>query len=486
MRSQLRVGIASRVPNIDPYGAMDYGAGIVTSQIFQPPFAWLRASNNLAPVLFDEPLRSTPGRAGHYTGKLRADLLFSDGSPITAADLKASLECQWAAEHSASISCQGDIIEFQLEYHRNQIENTLSLAWCAVSKTTGNKCIGSGPYMFAGRPSEDELLLVRNPHYLGQQGKAVIEEILFHSYAPDGKGNFSGLLRAIRAGEVDFTTVLPRDAARGLEGVRKIFQPGASTSLLFMNTQREPLDDVEVRRAISRSIDRHRLTSLCYENAAGFVARSVLPPRMGRYNDGITLDAGAAEFLKKRTGARPLDLLVIWGPRPYLSEPMAVAQDIKAQLGAMGLRVKIHMATDIDDYFARAQSGQADLILTGWIADSGNPSAFLDALLASSSIPQPGKPSAIASNMSRWSDPKCDELLTRYRRSSEDADQSAILDRVADQVPMLPICYGPSVTIASWELDRFEPHPLGILPYFSEFGFGGRPSRPPGSSRPTS
>jgi ABC-type transport system substrate-binding protein len=483
MRSLLRVGIAQRVPNIDPYGSMDYGSGIVAGQIFQPPFAWLQASNSLAPVLFEGPLRSSPGRPGHYVGKLRDDLLFSDGSPLTVEDVKSSLEQQWAPEHKATVSCRGTTIEFQLESHRNRLDDALSLSWAGVSKSVGGQKIGSGPYMFAERPSDDEVLLVRNPHYRGQQGDASIDEILFRSFAPDGKGDFSGLLRAIRQGEVDFTTVLPRDAARGLEGVRKVFQPGASTSLLFMNCEREPLDDPAVRRALAKSLDRHQLTSLCYENPSGFVARSLLPPRMGRYNDGLTRDGSSGEVLAKHASKRPLDLLVIWGPRPYLSEPLAVAQDIKAQLAPHGVDINVHMAKDVDDYFARAHAGKADLILTGWIADSGNPVGFLDALLASSSIPRPDEPSAIASNMARWADPECDQLLATYRRTGEEADQRKILDRVASQVPVLPICYGPSVTVASWELDRFEPHPLGILPYFSEFAFGGRPSRP-GGSRP--
>jgi peptide/nickel transport system substrate-binding protein len=475
--------MAQRLPNIDPHGSMDYGSGVVCSQIFQPPFAWLRASDNLAPVLFEGPLRSTPGKAGHYTGKLRNDILFSDGSPMTAADLKASLEAHWAREHGATISSRGDDITFQLREHRNEIEQTLCSSWCGVAKKVGDKLIGTGPYMLADRPSEDEILLVRNPHYRGQQGEATIQEILLTSYAPDGKGDFSALLQAIRDGKVDFTTVLPRDAARTLEGVRKIFQPGSSTSLLFLNCERGPFADAELRRALARCIDRHQLTSLCYENPSGFVARSVLPPRMGRYNDGIIRES-ASEAVLKEGVKRPLELLVIWGPRPYLSEPKAVADDIKGQLGALGVQVDVHQATDVDDYFARSHAGKCDMVLTGWIADSADATSFLDALLNSNSIPNVDEPSAIASNMSRWRDAECDELLARYRRTGDANDQRAILDRVASEVPVLPICYGPSVTVASWDLDRFEPHPLGILPYFSEFSFASR-SRPPSSSNPS-
>ena len=66
-------------------------------------------------------MRSTPGKAGRYTGKLRNDILFSDGSPMTAADLKSSLEAHWAREHGATITSRGDDITFQLNEHRNEM-----------------------------------------------------------------------------------------------------------------------------------------------------------------------------------------------------------------------------------------------------------------------------------------------------------------------------------------------------------------------------
>ena len=52
---------------------------------------------------------------------------------------------------------------------------------------------------------------------------------------------------AVELGHVDFTSALAREEAMGLQNVLRRFEPGVSTALLYLNTDKTPLDDVEVR-----------------------------------------------------------------------------------------------------------------------------------------------------------------------------------------------------------------------------------------------
>ena len=179
-------------------------------------------------------------------------------------------------------------------------------------------------------------------------------------YEPDADGTCSPLRAAVESGEIDFTQVLSRDEAASLSRVRKLYQPGSSAAILFLNAQRH--ESLELRRAIVASIDRYALTSLCYSNPAGFVARGLLPPRMGSYGDGLAPRPVDPSIFK---GLGKFRLAVIWGPRPYLSKPVRVADLIADQLRKVGIEVEVSVAADPEDYFKRLDHGDYDAVLTG-------------------------------------------------------------------------------------------------------------------------
>jgi ABC-type oligopeptide transport system substrate-binding subunit len=145
-----------------------------------------------------------------------------------------------------------------------------------------------------------------------------------------------------------------------------------------------------------------------------------------------------------------------------------VADEIRTRLADVGVEVEVVQAADVEDYFERVRAQDYDMALAGWIADTADNVDFLDSLLHSDSIPSAGKPVVKTSNIARWNDAETDRLLAQLRTGKVPDAQRAVLDRVADQVPLLPIAYGPSVTITSWRVQRFQPHPFSIYQVFAE------------------
>lgn len=453
----LRVGLLAPVHGLDPETAQDYASAQVVEQLYDAPFA-LDRHHRPRPLLFDGPLaRSRDTGAGTtLVGTLRPEARFSDGSAVTAESVVASLRRIPAIATRARIDGGGRQVRFSLTAPDPRFEARLSLRWASIVRRDGDALLGTGPFVVRPDWTPEHVVAERNPHALRQ---ARIDGIEFRVYPPSDDGRPDRLARAVADGEVDLTTVLTRDDVGPLKGVRKDFQPGTSTAFLAFNLDHPLLADVEVRRAIVEAIDRVAITRLSHESPQAFAARSLLPSSMWGGSDGVRHDpARARERLRARGVAltRPLRMLIVWGPRPYLPAPQPTARLIRQQLGDVGLPVEIVPSTTSLDYFSRADAGAYDLVLAGWIADTPDPLDFLDAVLGSQSIPTPRRTVAYASNLSRYRSPELDAALDGYRRDAADATLQKLMELVARDAPLCPLCYGPHIVVHGWHVSNVE------------------------------
>jgi ABC-type transport system substrate-binding protein len=460
----LRVGVLSPVKSLDPRDAQDSVSVSFLTQAFEGPYLPPNdADTPPRPLLFDGPLRreEPQGDRPVFSGRLRAAVKFSDGTALTAAHVAASLMRAVGFVTQAEARADGDRVVFVLKRPNPRFALLLSNHFCSIALDSGNERLGTGPYTIVGQQGQDEMRLVKNPHY---RGVVAIDEIVFKNYPTGADGNHDALIQALESGEVHFTTALSRDDVGKLQHARKYFQTGISTCSLYVNTEHPHLQDARVRRALAMAIDRAEITRLSYENALAFTATSLLPPLMGSFRDGIrTSPEQGRDLLREATGgALPrLKLLMPWGPRAYVPHPAITAEAITRQLARVGVEVEQITSRDSQDFYRLACAAEYDLALIGWIADSIDPAEFLEVNLHSLAMPQSGKSPAVRHNLGRWNDPEMDALLERYRRDGRDDSKQAILQRVADQVPLLPLMYGPRIVACSWELTGFTPSVIG-------------------------
>jgi oligopeptide transport system substrate-binding protein len=153
-----------------------------------------------------------------------------------------------------------------------------------------------------------------------------------------------------------------------------------TTFWLQMNNSRPPLNDAQVRRALSRGVDR---VALVRDLTAGLSSptTSLIPPGMPGFEDGLGQDLGF-------DAANGRDLLTAAGfgegqPFPTLrfSYPdtppnQRRAQYMQAQWTThLGISVQLK-AMDADAYQRAVDSGDYDLALGGWNADYPDPQAW--------------------------------------------------------------------------------------------------------------
>lgn len=456
----LRVGILDPLEELDPARAQSFDAWIVLWNVVDTPV--LAHPNGRFESRLVEPFsgRTRTANGVTYKMKVRTDRRYSDGTLVTPQDVVKALEsCHFSSEQG-TIELRGDTLEITTNQPAGTPEELLCHYTCAVVKQTPDGFVGSGPFTISPDSTSERVRLLRNPHF---EPRPALDEVIIQTF-PEG---MAALADALENGDIHFTTALSREHMGRLQNVRKLFAPGNSTGSLYFNTTKPGLSDVTVRRAIASGIDRYALASISYSNPAAFTARGLLPPAMGSHRDGHAYNPDGAKAALEKLGAdldRPLRLLTVWGARPYLPQPQETATQLVRMLERLGLRIEVVPTASNTEYFDIIRSGDYDMVLGGWIADSPSLAMFLTVLLDPAMIPTLDREPLATANLGRYEDPEAQRLLRAYCDNPSEDSLHALLDRVAADVPLLPLMYGASVAAHRWELQGYEP---GTFPEFS-------------------
>jgi peptide/nickel transport system substrate-binding protein len=133
------------------------------------------------------------------------------------------------------------------------------------------KPVGSGPFVFVSQTAQGEVRLARNEHYWG--GAPALDT---WSYRPFE--SVADVQRALEAGQIDAAWLppgrLPGPAApRAAFAVHRYLAP--EFVLVAFNNDRPPLDDPQVRLALSLAIDREQLLKQTLDGAGELIAGSL-------------------------------------------------------------------------------------------------------------------------------------------------------------------------------------------------------------------
>jgi peptide/nickel transport system substrate-binding protein len=218
--------------------------------------------------------------------------------------------------------------------------------------------------------------------------------------------------------ETEIARQLPRDYRKG---------PYLATYFYGMNLARKPFQgNVELRKAFNYAVNRQAICEQVFEGTHT-VSHGILPPGIPGFNPdlkGFEYDPAKARASLARAGypaGRGLPVIDLWVNNN--EKLLQVAQKVQADLKAVGIPVRIQ-AVDFANFLQAVQGtdttpGEALFYKFGWQADYPDPDAFLYWLLHS-------RNAGPAGNMSRYSNPKVDDLLDRARN----------LLRMEDRIPL--------------------------------------------------
>lgn len=203
--------------------------------------------------------------ASAWTIKLREGATFSDGSPVTAEDVLASLKhvaekpmhgmAYADVDMAASKATDESTVLLVLTRPRADfVGSVLGLNSLVYKSGDPSKGIGSGPFVVESGDSGQGWKLKANEHYPADMRVSGALEIQVIADA-------QARMRAVESGAVDLAMDLPATAKRSLRGA-ELWSPGAADSkglLFILNTKVAPFNDPEVRRAMKMALDRSAL-----------------------------------------------------------------------------------------------------------------------------------------------------------------------------------------------------------------------------------
>ncbi len=388
-----------------------------------------------------------------YVARLRPDLRFSDGSPLTTADVRDTFEgivdpdlgsvYARAYRRIARIEVRSETeVRFHLEAPHATFLTDLEVPIVRsedAHRRMREDFVGAGPYVLLER-SDRWIDLEANPHWHG--GEPIHERLALTVVRDDNT-------RAMRlmAGAADLAyDALPPLLVPLFEDDPRFevrTAPGVSTTYLGLNMEAPPLDDHRVREAIALAIDRETLVRAELEGRAE-VATSWIPA--GHWADAHLEprphDPERARALLDAAGAGGSRLLLrVNTERARLS----IARALASMLRDVGLEVVVRpseTATQIADLNA----GRFDLALmqVPEVLEPHVLSWFFD----SSRIPEDG---AIGANRWRLRDDVVDAALERGRAAADRAERQAayriVQERLHETLPVFPLWQESKVAV---------------------------------------
>ena len=161
--------------------------------------------------------------------------------------------------------------------------------------------VGNGPFKISEEVSKDHITMVPNPNYWG--GPAKFQQLTFY-FISDGNTRFSkyqtGAIEQINVPIAD-VTVVRNDPVLSKQAH---LLPELSVFWMAYNTKRSPLDNPDVRMALSKSIDREKLVN-DIEHGTDKAIESFFPRGMNGFDDSDkaqSFDPAAAKQLLQKAG----------------------------------------------------------------------------------------------------------------------------------------------------------------------------------------
>ncbi len=487
----LIVGRAADAIGLDPARVTDNESVEICAQVYESLLRYRTGTTEVEAALAVAWEVSEDGRQWDFT--LREGVTFHDGTPLNAEAVvfsfrrqldenhpyhltdSSGLDFGWRANYKNIVSVEATgnrTVRITIDRKFAPFAANLAMFPVAIVSPSAVKewgeeyyrhPVGTGPFAF-GEWSDGRIVLERNAHYWGVLPK--LARLIFKAI-PDARQR----LVALESGAVDVAySILPDEQQFvTLHPELTLYRaPANNVSYVALNTQKAPFDDVRVRQAVNRAINREPVVKLAYQGMA-IPAEGALPPTQWGYSpksfDYAYDPMRARDELEALVLEGVLDpdeeiaFFVATTPRPYLPNPGMVARIVKSNLEEVGLRVRL-VEQEFSSHLEELRRAKHHISLMGWVGDNGDPDNYLYVLFDKDNA-KLGR----ARNLSFLVDEPLHTLLLEAQQSSERATRSEIYKRAQSRIgalaPWIPLVHSQIAVVARADVLGIEISPAG-------------------------
>jgi peptide/nickel transport system substrate-binding protein len=472
-------------------------ARALTTFATQPGTAGLKLVPDLATSL------GTPSDGGRtWTYHIRSGLKFSDGTPITTADVKYAIERsnfapdvlsngptyfhQYLVDNSPAYQGPykdktGGLNSIQtpdattIVFHLKQpfadfdyLVSNPQTAPVPAAKDTGasyvNHIVSSGSYMFSSYTDGKGATLVKNPNW------SAASDPLRKQYPDKITVDFNVAQTTVDSNLIAGNTTLDLAGAGMAASTQATALSNASQkshiddaqsgalAYVAISTAVAPFNNLHCRQAVEYAIDKVSVQTATGGDVHGDIASTVLPPTVNGYtqyanpyatpnNTGADSSQGlAAAKQQLAMCGMPNGFSTNLSARADRPNEIAMAQAIQASLKKVGINVSIQQYpsgkyfTDNAGAPAFVHSHDLGLMMMAWAADWPTGYGFLEQILDGATIKASGN-----SNLSELNDPTINQMLSSAIQNTNDAARTQAwgnIDKAAmQQAPIVPLLY---------------------------------------------
>ncbi len=425
--------------NMDPAFAQLYAS----MQVYQHVFAKLVQMDenyNIVPDIAESWTQESPTS---WVFKLVQNATFHNGDPVTAKDVKFSIDRVQSPELGASnaifitpITSVEVIDDYTVRINVEENWGGLLPALAMVSDVVSERGVsehdprlepvGTGPYKFVEWVQDDHILLQRHEGYHGAQPG--FECLNMRAIADD-----TVRLTGLNTGELGWVEQVPLQMAEQLKTDPSVkFNEGGPylPDIILFNASKPPFDDARVRQAVAWALDREAIRQLVFFGQA-VAATEAIPPTHPMFS-GVDPYAGGPDLEKAKAlleEAGAVGATVEFAGQPQVATAFRTGQLVQDQLKKIGLNVEIK-SYESGQWFEALATGNYNFTITFWSA-TADPEHIYYPLLKSDS----------PWNFGKFKSERVDEVLDafRYAPTPEARKEAydAMMEVIQDEAPLL-------------------------------------------------
>lgn len=429
------------VGELDPAKATDYADSMLMFNVYDTLVVAKQGEPGLAPDLAE----SWSADGNSYTFKLRGDVKFQSGNPLTADDVVFSLKRMQAigqglsylfANVADAVAVDGHTVRFDLKTAYSPFVAALQRLPIVDKKLVmehlgdgdgemkdwgqgwlSTHGAGSGAYAVVSHNPQQETVMKKNAGYFLGIPDAAPDEVHLRY------GLEAATVRTqIPRGEDDISSQwLPPEVLKSLakQGAQLLHEPGGGELYIKLNTARPPLDDVNCRLALASAFDYAtaiKMVAITPEVSQGAPSTGAIPQGMlgALPKDNVfsrDLDKAKAYLAKCKHKPSDFTLKLSWIAEVPLEERFALLMQsnfkdigIKSEIVKVPWALyteqvtKVDSTPDVSQVFVNAVTGDPDTLLYGMYHSTAT---------------------ATWQSPEHLNDPKVDELLDKARTQTD-------------------------------------------------------------------